>query len=81
MVEAVNEFGSTQSPTVTFRTAAGVPTGEMFLRAFNVETRSAMFAWNRPSSANGVIQKYELSSTTLRDPDNTVIRLQTQSLR
>ncbi len=69
IVEAFNEHGSSRSPPVTYRTPPGVPAGDMSLRAFGVAARTAQFTWSAPPVANGLIQKYELSSTNLRQPN------------
>ena len=68
-VEAINSFGSSRSTPVIYRTPPGVPTGDINLRVFNVQARSALFSWNAPPIANGLIQRYELSSTNLREQD------------
>ncbi len=38
----------------------------------SVEARGASLAWNEPTLANGIIQKYEVFSTSLRQPDTQV---------
>ena len=66
-IEAENDFGSTRSPSVTYRTPSGSPSGEINLSLATVTARTATFTWQRPSSANGVIQRYVLLSTNHRD--------------
>lgn len=63
-LEVQNDFGSSSSPTVTFQTLTGIPSGDLALKASNVGPDSATFSWNLPTSTNGVLQKYLLTSLT-----------------
>ena len=62
-IEAVNDYGSTLSPPVTYRTPSDSPQGDVQLSVDDVTARSAQLSWEQPSSANGVIERYILSST------------------
>jgi len=64
-VEAENSAGSVLSPAVTLRTPAGSPSGDLQLYVTGITATSASFSWNQPLEANGVIQKYTLTSRTL----------------
>ena len=67
-VEAVNDFGSTRSPPVTYRTPSGAPQGEVTLKVSTITSHSAFLEWNLPSTTNGIIQRFELNSTHLYGP-------------
>lgn len=69
---AYNSYGSTRSTSITYRTPAGIPSGTLNLRVSNIQPRSAVFGWSRPTSANGIIQKYVLRSGNHLDPNQTV---------
>ena len=64
-VEAENSVGSVRSPVVTLRTPAGSPSGDLQLYVTGITATAASFSWNQPLEANGVIQKYTLTSRTL----------------
>lgn len=66
-LEVQNDFGSSSSASVTFRTSTGVPTGDLALKASNIGSNSATFSWNLPTSTNGVLQNYRLTSLTPAD--------------
>ena len=69
-VEATNAHGSTRSPEVRYRTPSGVPSGDVSLRVSDVTARGAAFDWSPPTAANGVIQRYILSSViAVHEPD------------
>ena len=67
-VRAQNQFGSTTSPAVRYRTMQGTPTNDSVLRVYNIKARSAEFGWTLPSDINGYIGSYTLISTNLRQP-------------
>ena len=64
-VEAENSVESVRSPVVTLRTPAGSPSGDLQLYVTGITATAASFSWNQPLEANGVIQKYTLTSRTL----------------
>lgn len=76
-LEVQNDFGSTSSPTVTFQTSTGRPTGDLSLQVTKSDSRSASFRWTAPTFANGVLQRYLLTSTS---SSNTTVIMQYEGL-
>lgn len=71
-ISAVNDFGSVRSPVARIRTPAGTPSGDITLQVSDITTISASFSWNQPTSANGQILKYQLTSTTSSQPSTVI---------
>ncbi|XP_055581897.1 usherin [Falco cherrug] len=67
-IQASNVHGFTRSPSVTYRTKAGVPTGSLHLNpVFPVSHHSVVLHWTSLSNDSGPIEKYILTCTSLAD--------------
>ncbi|KAK3093068.1 hypothetical protein FSP39_010666 [Pinctada imbricata] len=62
IVESNNDFGSTRSPPVTFRTLPGPPTGIVIVEISNILPTSAMVTWTLPAKLNGPLANYTVMS-------------------
>ncbi len=67
-VEAYNAYGSTKSSITSFFTSESEPSGDITLQVIVIYATTAMLAWTPPTNKNGVITKYEITSTTLKRP-------------
>ena len=61
-VSSNNGFGAALSPGVLYRTGADVPSGNFTASVELTQTTSVSLSWSAPSSPNGVIQRYDLTS-------------------
>jgi len=73
-----NGFGAALSPAVVYRTSAGVPSGNFTITVELVETRSLSVSWTAPTSPNGLIERYVL--TSLDDSDRTTTHYEGSAL-
>ena len=62
-IVAYNDYGTTKSPSVTFRTPPGPPAGAITLSVSDVTSHSASFSWTSPPISNGIIEYYQLNAT------------------
>jgi len=61
-VSSDNGYGTALSPGVLYRSAAGLPTGNFTARVEVTQATSVSVSWTAPTSPNGVIQRYVLTS-------------------
>ena len=71
-IVAYNDYGTTKSPSVTFRTPPGPPTGTITLSASNITAQSASFTWTSPPASNGILEYYQLNGTVYNKPEPRV---------
>ena len=63
-IQADNGFGTTLSAPVVYRTSPGIPSGNFTVRLGSIGQQTVVIYWTAPSSPNGPIQRYLLTSTT-----------------
>ena len=61
-VSSDNGFGTALSPAVVYRSSADVPSGNFSAIVERADATSVSLMWTQPSSPNGVIQRYVVSS-------------------
>uniref|UniRef100_W5NGL3 Usherin n=1 Tax=Lepisosteus oculatus TaxID=7918 RepID=W5NGL3_LEPOC len=72
-VEASNVHGQTRSTSVSYRTEAGIPQGELHLSLIGpVGPHSAFFNWTAIENTSGPIEKYMLMTTNVGSNENRV---------
>ncbi|RXN00888.1 Usherin [Acipenser ruthenus] len=72
-IVASNVHGLTRSATVSYRTMAGIPFGDLYLNLIgSAGSQTASFNWTSSLNTSGPIEKYVLSSITLGDPEARV---------
>ncbi|MGH0120773.1 UNVERIFIED_CONTAM: hypothetical protein FKN15_027139 [Acipenser sinensis] len=72
-IVASNVHGLTRSATVSYRTMAGIPIGDLYLNLIgSAGSQTASFNWTSSLNTSGPIEKYVLSSITLGDPEARV---------
>jgi hypothetical protein len=72
IVEATNDFGSVNSPAVTFQTLPGAPAGIVIITVSSVTSNTAYMSWNQPVKLNGPLSNYSIESVTPSNPNGTV---------
>lgn len=63
-VRADNGRGTALSVAVVYRTSPGTPSGNFTARVDNIGRTTVEMSWTQPSSPNGPIQRYVVTSTT-----------------
>ncbi|XP_071962430.1 usherin-like isoform X2 [Antedon mediterranea] len=67
-LQAVNEAGIAQSPSVVARTPDAIPSGFDVLTVSNIGSSTASFSWNKPSVISAPLDQYVLTSVTPSRP-------------
>jgi len=63
-IQVDNGYGTALSSPVVYRTSSGIPSGNFTVRLGSVGQQTVAIYWTPPSSPNGPIQRYVLTSTT-----------------
>ncbi|XP_033110841.1 usherin-like [Anneissia japonica] len=67
-VQAVNEAGTAQSPSVVARTPDVIPSGFDVLTVSNIGPRTAFFSWYKPTVISAPLDQYVLTSVSPSRP-------------